>query len=150
MNYNVEIVRDFNGLYYCNLFINGEQVRDMPEYVQYDVLLEAIYDNIGVKLTDIEFTEHIGRKSYAYADGYVEDTERTIHNDKKTNMEYWDDIEDVIENAIMTVALEYSTKDISPSKLENDITDIVKDVTGVIIKRLESIGGKFPYIDENY
>lgn len=149
MYYTCEIVKDFNGLYYCNLFIDGEQIKDMPEYVSFETIIDAIYEKIGVKLENIGF-ERIGRKFYGYAEGDIEDKEHTIHNDKKTNMKYWDDIENVVEMAIMTVALEYSDKDIDPSKLENNITDIVKETTGVIIKRLENIGGKFPYVDENY
>lgn len=67
--YNCEIVKDFDGRYYANLFINGKFCGGLPEYVDYKTLKQAIALK-GVQLpnaSELRF-EQYGRKSYARFD----------------------------------------------------------------------------------
>lgn len=65
--YNCEIVKDFDGSYYANLFINGQFCCGLPEYVDYKTLKQAIALK-GVQLPNISELrfERYGRKSYAH------------------------------------------------------------------------------------
>jgi len=65
-----EIVKDFNGVYYANMFIEGQKVENLPEYVDYNTLKAAIRQETGVeilKCKDMIF-EKSGRKYYAFLD----------------------------------------------------------------------------------
>lgn len=63
--YSCEIVKDFDGSYYANLFINGKYTCGLPEYVDYKTLKKAIASK-GVQLPNLSELcfERYGRKSY--------------------------------------------------------------------------------------
>lgn len=68
MNVHCEIVKDFNNVYYANLWVRDDLFTDLPEYVAYSTLRKAIKDKIGVTIPyvkDIKF-EKCGRKQYGY------------------------------------------------------------------------------------
>lgn len=68
MKFYCEIVKDFNNVYYANLYIDEELITDLPEYVSYSTLRKAIKDKTGVKIPfakEIKF-EKVGRKQYGY------------------------------------------------------------------------------------
>lgn len=66
----IEIVKDFNGVYYCNLTVAGELIKELPEYVDYNTLKEAIRLKTGIKILPRNklVWQKDGRKSYAYID----------------------------------------------------------------------------------
>ena len=70
----VEIVKDFDGRYYANMTINGELVRDLPEYVDYNTLRNCIKEHYHFELIRAKelIFEKIGRKQYAYMNNYIE------------------------------------------------------------------------------
>ena len=68
---------------------------------------------------------------------------------KKGNMAMWDSIDDTAESFIKAIA-EYSDKDINVEKLEDEITEIGKEVTEIVVRALEKLGGEFVYADCNY
>lgn len=66
----LEMVQDFDGSYYANLYIEGQFVEDLPEYVDYRTLRAAIFDKTGIGIPnrkDMIF-ERFGRKKYAHID----------------------------------------------------------------------------------
>ena len=66
----MEIVQDFNGLYYANLWIEGQLVEGLPEYVDYKTLRTTIWDKTNIHIfnrKDMIF-EGFGRKKYAHID----------------------------------------------------------------------------------
>ena len=69
INYSVEIVRDFNSVYYANIMKNGVDVvyEDLPEYVDYRTLRAAMKKVLGldIPLSALKW-EKFGRKSYGY------------------------------------------------------------------------------------
>lgn len=67
--------------------------------------------------------------------------------DKKANTAYWDDIDDIVSDAVQEVAKK-SEKPISKGQIDLYLTDITSEAREVIIKQLELIGGEFPYVDE--
>jgi hypothetical protein len=70
-----------------------------------------------------------------------------IFSDKKENARYWDDIEEIIAEAIQKVA-DKSSIPINKEKLEEYVTDITSETREIIIENLEAIGGYFPCVDE--
>lgn len=70
-----------------------------------------------------------------------------IFSDKKENARYWDDIEEIIAEAIQKVA-DKSSMPINKEKLEEYVTDITSETREIIIENLEAIGGDFPFVDE--
>ena len=66
-----EVVRDFDGTYYANLWINGtEIVGVLPEYVDYNTLRRSIKNIAQIEIPfckDMIF-ERYGRKFYALLD----------------------------------------------------------------------------------
>ena len=65
-----EVVKDFNGVYYANMCINGNVVEGLPENVDYKTLKAAIKIQTGkeiLKCKDMIF-ERFGRKQYALID----------------------------------------------------------------------------------
>ena len=68
INYNFEIVRDFDGSYYANISdADGDQFRGLPEYVTYKELKKVVKEAIGVKLPALRSLtfKKSGRKQYA-------------------------------------------------------------------------------------
>ena len=76
----------------------------------------------------------------------------SIRTDKKKNMAYWDEIEDIILKATKDIAaLSMSGKVMTEeNEVEDDILNISKEALDVLIPRLEEVGYEFPYVDENY
>ena len=70
-----------------------------------------------------------------------------IFSDKKENAQYWNDIEEIIAEAIQKVA-DKSSAPINKEKFEEYVTDIISETREIIIKNLKSIGGNFPFVDE--
>ena len=71
--------------------------------------------------------------------------------DKKSNMAYWDEIDDMSEEFVRQFA------GCAAEKLElddNDVTDIAKTVQTAVIDAFKSLGidtdKHFPYVNENY
>ena len=71
--------------------------------------------------------------------------ERTLENDKKKNMAYWDIIDDTCYEAVRGVAAS-SQED----ELEYAVTELGAEILDIIVAKLKAIGGKFPFVDENY
>lgn len=66
----MEMVQDFDGRYYAHMIIEGKVVENLPEYVDYKTLTEAIRRETGISLLkrkDMIF-EKRGRKKYAHID----------------------------------------------------------------------------------
>jgi hypothetical protein len=77
--------------------------------------------------------------------------EWTIRNDKKHNVNYWDSIDRIIEDAIHSVA------EMSMMKMDEDDVfnacygyGLVPKIRDFIVSELEEVGGVFPFVDENY
>lgn len=66
----LEIVQDFDGRYYCNLTIDGERIKGLPEYVDYKTLSAAIRERTGICIVQRKclIFRQSGRKKYAYID----------------------------------------------------------------------------------
>lgn len=76
----------------------------------------------------------------------------SIRTDKKKNMAYWDEIDDIILQAVRDIAaLSMSDKKMDEeNEVEDDVLNISKEALDAIIPRLEEVGYEFPYVDENY
>lgn len=76
----------------------------------------------------------------------------SIRTDKKKNMAYWDEIDNIILQAVRDIAaLSMSDKKMDEeNEVEDDVLNISKEALDVIIPRLEEVGYEFPYVDENY
>lgn len=72
----------------------------------------------------------------------------SVSNDKKANVTYWDDIDNIACDCVTGIAA-MSTK---PVELDCfDITDIYKEVVELITHRLETdFGCEFPYVEGNF
>lgn len=71
--YVVEIVKDFDNTFYCNVHIAGKHIKSIPEYVSYSELRTGVFDVCGISippLKELNFTKS-GRKHYAYAEGKI-------------------------------------------------------------------------------
>ena len=69
MRYKCEIIRDFDGKYYANLYI-GEWISSLTEYISYQTLKSALSerDIMIPKFSDLIF-QQMERKSYAECGG---------------------------------------------------------------------------------
>ena len=78
----------------------------------------------------------------------ISDTEKV---NKKYNMAYWDEIDNLSENYIRNL-IEFSVEKVSMYEDDyDDIMDLAKEITEFATKLLEEkISAEFPYIDENY
>ena len=68
-----EVVQDFDGSYYANMYVNGKHI-DLPQYVDYTTLRNAIKERTGIEILlrkDMIF-ERMGRKKYALLDATQE------------------------------------------------------------------------------
>lgn len=79
MKHFTEFVQDFDGTYYANMYMggldtNGKYVKpfrvDLPEYVTWRELRQAIYEKTGVSILKCKelYWSRLGRKKYAYVD----------------------------------------------------------------------------------
>ena len=75
----------------------------------------------------------------------------TAKINKKYNMAYWDEIDNLSENYIRNL-IEFSVEKVSMYEDDYDyIMDLAKEITEFATKLLEEkISAEFPYIDENY
>ena len=75
----------------------------------------------------------------------------TAKINKKYNMAYWDEIDNLSENYIRNL-IEFSVEKVSIYEDDyDDIMDLAKEITEFATKLLEEkISAEFPYIDENY
>jgi hypothetical protein len=72
INYDIEIVRDFDGTYYVNARNElHEHIKGLPEYLPYKELKKAVKEALGVTLPPLKSLtfEGNGRKQYANAYG---------------------------------------------------------------------------------
>lgn len=74
-----------------------------------------------------------------------------VRNDKKHNVQYWNGIDRIIEDAIHSVA------EMSMMKMDEDDVfnacygyGLVPKIRDFIVSELEEVGGTFPFVDENY
>jgi hypothetical protein len=44
------IIKDSNGTYYADMYINGDMVKGLPEYSDYKTLKEAIKNKTGITI----------------------------------------------------------------------------------------------------
>lgn len=68
--FTCEVVQDFDGTYYANMYVDNIYIEGLPEYVDYNTLKEAIKNKTGVQILkrkDMIF-ERLGRKKYALID----------------------------------------------------------------------------------
>lgn len=70
---------------------------------------------------------------------------------KKANMAYWDEIDELSEEYVRNL-IAFSTEKTSLYEDDDDaIMDLAKEVTEFATKLLEErISAEFPYVDENY
>lgn len=73
MKWSCEIVMDFDGRYYANLFIDDKLFEDLPEYVDYRTLRKAIKEKTGIELVNQKelIFYRFGRKRYAHLHGFI-------------------------------------------------------------------------------
>lgn len=82
------------------------------------------------------------------------DNIKLISTDKKKNIEYWDDIDNVCEIFIREFAT-YSTKNVdtisNKKEFELFINEIAPEVRDFVKGKLEEkLGAKFPFVDVDY
>ena len=73
MKWHCEVVMDFDGRYYANLYVDDKKIEDLPAYVNYRVLRKAIKEKTRIELLnqkELLFCR-FGRKRYALLNGYV-------------------------------------------------------------------------------
>ena len=66
----LELIMSRYGTYYANMYINGEFVKGLPEYVKYNTLRSAIRSQTGIDIPmkmDMNF-EWLKGKKYAFLD----------------------------------------------------------------------------------
>ena len=75
----------------------------------------------------------------------------TAKINKKYNMAYWDEIDNLSENYIRNL-IEFSVEKVSIYEDDyDDIMDLAKEITEFATKiQKEKISAEFPYIDEDY
>ncbi len=76
--------------------------------------------------------------------------EKNFKTDKRKNMAYWDEIDDIVLRAIKDIiALSTSEKKLTEeNEEEDDILNISKEALDIIIPRLRSVGYEFPFVEE--
>ena len=72
-----------------------------------------------------------------------------IVENKKSNVRYWDGIDELAETFIRNL-MEQSPTDLDKNKVEEFVTEIYKETLETALNGLEKIGFQFPYVDENY
>ena len=73
MKWHCEVVMDFDGRYYANLYVDDKMIEDLPDYVNYRALRKAIKEKTGIELVnqkELIFTRY-GRKRYALLNGFI-------------------------------------------------------------------------------
>lgn len=75
--------------------------------------------------------------------------ERTLENDKKKNMAYWDIIDETCYEAVRGVAAS-SITEIDEDELEEAVTEIGAEIRDIIVEKLKAVGGNFPFVAEDY
>ncbi len=76
--------------------------------------------------------------------------EKNFKTDKKKNMAYWDEIDDIILRAVKDI-IAWSTSEkklTEENEEEDDILNISKEALDIIIPRLRSVGYEFPFVEE--
>ena len=73
MKWHCEIVMDFDGRYYANLYVDDKKIEDLPHYVNYRVLRKAIKEKTGIEIVNQRELIFIkfGRKRYALLNGFI-------------------------------------------------------------------------------
>lgn len=71
---------------------------------------------------------------------------------KKSNMAYWDEIDNIMLQAVKDIAvMSTSGKQMTEENEEEDDTlNIAKAALDVVIPLLKNVGYEFLYVDENY
>ena len=87
--------------------------------------------------------------NYHFVDGECVERMKTLENNKKKNMAYWDVIDETCYEAVRGVAASSQTE-IDEDELEDAVTEIGAEIRDIIIEKLKAIGGDFPFVDENY
>lgn len=70
MKFFIEIVQDFDNSYYANMFVDGEMIDNLPEYVRYTTLKKAIREKTGIEIPKRNqlIFQQLHRKKFAYVD----------------------------------------------------------------------------------
>ena len=94
VNYRIEIVRDFNNVYYVNMTAEtGEYVKGLPEYIGYKELKKAVKCFTGCELPTLKSLtfEGKGRKQYANIERTGHQTPKVgdVLTDKKWGHDYY-------------------------------------------------------------
>lgn len=93
VNYRIEIVRDFNNVYYVNMTAEtGEYVKGLPEYIGYKELKKAVKCFTGCELPALKSLtfEGKGRKQYAHIERAGHQTPKVgdVLTDTKFGLDY--------------------------------------------------------------
>ena len=74
MKWHCEIVMDFDGRYYANLYVDDKKIEDLPYYVNYRILRKAIKEKTGIEIVNQRELIFIkfGRKRYALLNGFID------------------------------------------------------------------------------
>lgn len=64
---DIEIVRDFDGTYYVNMFKNGDMINGLPEYVNYRTLKKEIKNITGFEILPMKALKFKSRNRKQYA-----------------------------------------------------------------------------------
>ena len=68
-------------------------------------------------------------------------------SDKKKNMEYWDEIDNLVIELVRNLA---GMSDVPVKLNEQEELDLSKYIEEYAIQTMESWGFSFPYVDSNY
>ena len=72
---------------------------------------------------------------------------KTYKNDKKLNMNYWDDIDNIVEKFIKELLSQSDTEIENLDMYQSELTAETRDF---VVKLLEKHGATFPFVKENY
>lgn len=72
---------------------------------------------------------------------------KTFKNDKKLNMRYWDDIDNIVEKFVCELLSQSETNVENLELYKAEITAETRDFT---VKLLEKYGANFPFVKEDY
>ena len=72
---------------------------------------------------------------------------KTYKNDKKLNMNYWDDIDNIVEKFIKELLSQSDTEIENLDVYQSELTAETRDFA---VKLLEKHGATFPFVKENY
>ena len=80
-----------------------------------------------------------------------ESEELTVENDKKMNVEYWDEIDEICERFIKEYAKQSTVEITGTKKFEDYVTGIAAEVRDSVRAELEKhFGAKFPIVEGEY